>query len=299
MGAANQLLLILNYNSSMQKKSLLSLNPAGFHKIAYTEWGCVTAPRTLICVGGLTRNSRDFDMLAQELIAQQHIRVICPDLPGRGASDWFANARSYTHQQYLIDLVALIARLNVPAVTWLGTSMGGVLGMYLAAQNNSPINALILNDVGAVIPRAAIKRIAKYTKKVPNFLDLNAAQNYLRSTYANGGPLTAAMWQHITEHSVVQQADGSFTLAYDPKIVRSMPNFLWFDIKLWDLWNSIKCPALVLRAQQSDVLLKSTADQMLHTGTKTTVVEIANCGHAPMLMTPDQIAIINNWLKNN
>lgn len=283
----------------MEKKSLLSLSPIGFHKIAYMEWGSIDAPRTIICVPGLTRNSRDFDILAQELGVRNNARIICPDLPGRGESAWLGDSRYYNHQQYIIDLTALIARLNVASVTWIGTSIGGLLGMYLAAQINTPIDSLVLNDVGPVIPRAAVARISKYTKKNKNFLNLDAAQNYLRSIYGSGEKLSDNIWQQITLNSVIQQQDGSFALAYDPKIVRNIPKFLFFDIKLWGLWKRINCPVLVLRGQYSDVLLKTTSEQMREIGPKTEIVEIHNCGHAPMLMTQDQIKIISNWLNHN
>ena len=296
----NCVLKMLLYTCNMKEKSLLSLNPAGFHKIAYTQWGLDTAKRTIICVAGLTRNSRDFDYLAQDLISNDDsVRLVCVDLPGRGASDWLLDARYYTQQQYIIDLTALIARLDVLHVTWIGTSMGGLLGMFLAAQKNSPINALILNDVGPVIPRAAIKRISKYAALHTTFSELSQAQDYLRKIYSNGGKLSEAMWQHIMQHSIVKQADGSFSLTYDPKLIHSLPRWVFFDIKLWDIWSKIHCPILVLHGENSDVLTSDTLKQMQHSKPNISIANIIDCGHAPMLMTADQIAIIRKWLKIN
>lgn len=281
----------------MQKKSFLSLSPLGFHKVAYVEWGSSNAERTIVCVHGLTRNSRDFDILAEQL--SKDARVICPDIVGRGESTWFSDPHHYNQAQYLIDLTALIARLNVNSLTWIGTSMGGLLGMYLASQVNSPITALILNDVGPVIPRAAIARIAKYAGNYVEFSTIDAAEQYLRNVFACGEKLSDTVWENLTLHSVIQKPDGTYILAYDPKVTSGMHK-LWFTgIHLWPVWNSIRCPVLTLRGATSDVLLPETVDQMRRSGPKTDVIEIPNCGHTPMLMTPEQINIISDWLQQH
>ncbi len=281
----------------MQKKSFLSLSPLGFHKVAYVEWGSNNAEHTIVCVHGLTRNSRDFDILAEQL--SQNFRVICPDIVGRGESTWFADPHYYNQAQYIIDLTALIARLGVNSLTWIGTSMGGLLGMYLASQANSPIKALILNDVGPVIPRAAIARIAKYAGNYVEFTNLDIAQQYLRNYFACGDQLSDTIWNNLTLHSVIQKSDGTYKLAYDPKVSTGMHK-LWFTgVHLWPVWNNIRCPVLALRGARSDVLLPETIQQMCKSGPKTDVVEIPNCGHAPMLMTQDQIDIIRDWLQQH
>lgn len=281
----------------MQKKSFLSLSPLGFHKVAYTEWGSNNAARTIICVHGLTRNSRDFDILAAEL--SKNARVICPDIVGRGESTWFVDPQYYNQAQYLVDLTALIALLGVDSLTWIGTSMGGLLGMYLAAQANSPIQALVLNDVGPVIPRAAIARIAKYACDSQEFFNLEEAQQFFKNRCSCGDQLSDTVWNNLTLHSVMQKPDGSYKLAYDPKVSNGMHK-LWFTgLHLWPVWNSISCPVLTLRGARSDVLLPETVAQMRRSGPKTDVVEIPDCGHTPMLMTPDQITIISDWLQQH
>lgn len=281
----------------MQKKSFLSLSTAGFHKISYVEWGSVDAKRTIICSHGLTRNARDFDFLAAQL--SMNVRVICPDLFGRGESSWAADAHLYNQPQYLIDMTALIARLNVDSVTWIGTSLGGLLGMYLASQVNSPINSLILNDVGPVVPRAAIARIAKYAGTDTTFPNLDAAEQYMRRVFASGENLSDEIWRNLTLHSVKQQPDGSYMLAYDPKVSSSMLKFWFTGVHLWPVWERIRCPVLVMWGAKSDVLLSETIDRMNRSGPKIDVAKISNCGHAPSLMTQDQVDIINNWLQKH
>jgi len=281
----------------MQKKTVLSLSAIGFHKISYLEWSSSKAERTIVCAHGLTRNSRDFDILAEQL--SEDARVICPDLIGRGESTWFSDAHHYNQPQYLIDMTALIARLDVESLTWIGTSLGGLLGMYLAAQDNSPITALILNDVGPVVPRSAMARIAKYAGNSVNFPNLDTAQQYVRRIFASGEELSDEIWNNITLHSVIQKSDGSYTLAYDPKVSSSMFK-LWFTgVHLWSIWERIRCPVLVLWGAESDVLLPETIEKMRRSGPKIDVIKIPNCGHTPSLRTQDQIDAIRNWLRQH
>lgn len=281
----------------MQKKSFLSLSSAGFHKVSYFEWGSVTAERTVICCHGLTRNARDFDFLAEQLSA--NLRIICPDLIGRGDSDWVTDAHLYNQAQYLIDMTALIARLEVDSITWLGTSLGGLLGMYLASQDNSPITSLILNDVGPVVPRSAIARIAKYAGNDNVFQDLDAAEQYMRRIFASGESLSDEIWKNLTLHSVKQQSNGSYILAYDPKVSSSMFKFWFTGIHLWPIWERIKCPVLILWGAESDILLSETIERMGRSGPQIDVVKIPNCGHAPSLMTQAQVDIISRWLQKH
>lgn len=277
----------------MLQKHILCLNHQGFHNLAYTEWDQGAAQRTLVCVHGLTRNSRDFDTIAEELSTQ--MRVVCPDLVGRGASDWLSDAK-YTNEQYAFDITALIARLNVPKISWLGTSLGGGIGLYLAAQKNSPIECLVLNDIGPFIPKEALRRIAKYAGNAPTFATLIEAEQYIRHIYIDSDPLTDAQWQDLTKYSV-QQKNGTWHLAYDPKVIHKVPSIFILDINYWDMWEKITCPVLVLRGANSDILLKDTAERMQRTGPKATVIEVPNCGHAPSLRSAEQITIISNWLS--
>lgn len=279
----------------MQQKSFLSINPLGFHKIAYMEWGNLPADNTILCVHGLTRNGRDFDYLAQNLSGSY--RMICPDLAGRGASDRFDNPHFYNQAQYVTDLTCLIARMDVQSLIWLGTSLGGILGLYLAAQTNSPIKALVLNDIGPLISKIGLTRIGKYAKPDRNFTSIADAETYLRNIYNTTEQITDEQWRQKAETSVNKLDNGQYALAYDPHIANAMHKWWITDINLWNLWSKIKCPVLVLRGEKSDILLRQTTDQMQITGPKTTVFEIPGCGHAPLLMTKDQIAIIQNWLN--
>jgi pimeloyl-ACP methyl ester carboxylesterase len=279
----------------MQKKSLLSLSTAGFHNVSYVEWGSSNSKRTILCGHGMTRNGRDFDLMASQLSTNS--RVVCPDLIGRGDSTWFADSHLYNQAQYLIDMTALIARLDVTSITWVGTSLGGLLGMYLASQQNSPITSLILNDVGPVVPRSAIARIAKYAAGDVTFPNLDVAQQYMRRIFATGEDLSDEVWCNLTQHSVKLQPDGSYALAYDPKVSSSMFKFWFTGVHLWPIWERIKCPVLILWGANSDVLLPETVERMCKSGPQIEVVKIPNCGHAPSLMAKDQIDIIGNWLE--
>lgn len=281
----------------MQQKSLLSLSPLGFHKVAYLEWDDIAAKRTIVCLHGLTRNAHDFDFLAKALSSKA--RIVCPDMVGRGASDWLKNPHLYNQAQYCVDLTALIARLDVESVIWIGTSMGGLLGMYLAAQANSPIKALILNDIGPLVSKQGLSRISKNNKSNISFANIAEAELYFRSLYNTTEGLTDDTWRYFTEHSVRQLPDGRLTTSFDPNVANAVHKFWFMDINLWNFWEKIQCPVLTLRGELSDVLSQKTADQMRTTGPKSTVHVIKGCGHTPMLMTQDQINLIDNWLMQN
>jgi pimeloyl-ACP methyl ester carboxylesterase len=280
----------------MRKASLLGLSASGFHRLAYCEWGAPDAPRTLICVHGLTRNGRDFDSLAATL-AQQGYRVACPDVVGRGTSDWLADPAGYGYPQMLADAAALVARLGVGQLDWVGTSMGGLTGMMLAAQPKTPIARLVINDVGPFIPKAALARIAGYLGQNPVFPDLAEAEAYIRRVHAPFGALSDAQWRHLTEHSLRPAAGegGGLRLRYDPAIAQAFAGEPE-DVDLWSLWDAITIPVLLLRGAQSDLLPSETATEMTRRGPRAELVEIPGCGHAPALMDPAQIAIIADWL---
>jgi len=277
----------------MRTESVLGLGPHGFHRIAYTEWGEASAPRTLLCVHGLTRNGRDFDRFASAL--SDRWRVICPDMPGRGRSDWLP-APDYTYPQYMADMNALIARLGATEVDWVGTSMGGLIGMNLAAQPNSPIRRLVLNDVGPFIPKAALERIAQYAGKEPRFASLEELEAYLRKVHAPFGLTNDHDWRHLALQGYRRLDGGGFGLAYDPAIGEAFLGRELKDVDLWAVWDAVRCPVLVLRGVDSDLLLAKTATEMKERGPKAAVAEIAGAGHAPALVTEDRIAVVRNWL---
>ncbi|TVR77987.1 MAG: alpha/beta hydrolase [Rhodospirillales bacterium] len=280
---------------AMHEHSYLSLGPHGFHRIAYYEWGQPSAKRALVCVHGLTRRGRDFDFIAEAL--EDQYRVACPDLPGRGNSHWLPVPADYGPPTYVQDMAALIARLDVAEVDWIGTSLGGLLGMMLAAQPNTPIRKLVVNDVGGYIGKAALERIAGYVGNDPEFETIEGLEGYLRQVAAPFGPLTDSQWRHLAEHSVRHDPKtGKLRLHYDPRLAEPFKEGFSEPVTIWPVWDAIKCPVLVLRGAQSDVLLKETAEEMLTRGPKAELAEFPGVGHAPMLMDPDQIRIVRDWL---
>ncbi len=277
----------------MRRKHFLGLGPNGFHRVAYAEWGDPDNRRVLICLHGLTRNGRDFEPLARALAAEW--RVICPDMPGRGDSEGLPVKADYNYHTYQNDCAALIARLDVEQVDWLGTSMGGVIGMALASRPNSPIRRLVLNDVGPFVPGAALQRIAVFLGSDPRFSSLAHAEAALKKSMNTFGIQRAEHWRFVTEVSTESTADGTFRLRYDPGIAETFKAAL-DDASFWPVWDAIRCPVFVLRGAESDLLLAETAAEMTRRGPKAEVVEIPDCGHAPMLLEEGQIALVRNWL---
>jgi pimeloyl-ACP methyl ester carboxylesterase len=288
----------------MRLGSLRCLGPNGFHRIAYTEWGDAGAKRVVICAPGLTRNGRDFDFLARRLAA--HCRVICLDVAGRGASEWLPNKADYGFDLYQSDAAALIARAAAPEVDWVGTSMGGIIGMLLASQPGSPIRRLVLNDIGALIPWSALSRLKGFVRRHEPFSDLGAVERHVREVCASFGPLNDAQWRHLAEHSVQRQEDGRYRLAYDPSIEASLWNGadlnmpigpgLMRGMNLWRKWDAIRAPTLILRGADSDVLPRDVALEMQKHGPQANLAEFAGIGHAPALMSEDQIAAVEAFL---
>ncbi|MBV9191640.1 MAG: alpha/beta hydrolase [Betaproteobacteria bacterium] len=278
-----------------RRRSVQCISPKGLHRIAYLEWGDPRNKDVLVCVHGLARSSRDFDELARALCG--HFRVACPDLAGRGDSDRLADSALYVVPQYVSDMVTLIARLDAESVNWVGTSLGGLVGMALAAQAGSPIKRLVLNDVGPVIAKVALERIASYLGQTPAFNTMDEAEKYIRAVSAPFGPHTEAQWRFLTETFVRKDAQGKLRAHYDPRIAdeykRTLPAS---DIELWYLYDAIQCPTMVLRGAQSDLLSRETAQAMGSRGPKAKVVEIAGVGHAPTLLNPDQVAIVRDFL---
>ena len=270
-------------------------SPAGLHVMAYREWGDPANPEVVVCVHGLTRCARDFDNLARALAGR--FRVVCPDVAGRGDSDWLADPMRYQIPQYVADMVTLIARLDVERVMWVGTSMGGLIGMALAAQKDSPVSRLVLNEAGAVVAHAALERIGSYVGRAPSFPSVEAAEQLVRAVSAPFGPHTDAEWRFLTEVVLRKNADGTWRFHYDPKIAepfrKQMPEG---DIELWSQWDAVQCPTLLIRGAQSDLLSKATAEEMTRRGPKAKLVELAGVGHAPTLLHDDQIAVVAEFL---
>jgi len=279
-----------------RRRKVRCASASGLHSMAYLDWGDPASDKTLVCVHGLTRCSRDFDFLAPEM-ARRGYRVVCPDVAGRGDSDWLKAPMEYVVPTYALDMVTLIARLDVESVHWVGTSLGGLIGMTIAAMNDSPIARLVLNDVGPVLTAVAMERIGSYVGKAPPLPTIEAAEVFVRVTSAPFGPHTDAEWRFLTENVVRRDADGSLRLHYDPAIAvpfnAASPHK---DLQLWNLYDAIRCPTLVLRGEQSDLLTRETVAQMHARGPRAKAVEIKGVGHAPTLIHADQIAIVREFL---
>ncbi|MFN0162156.1 MAG: alpha/beta fold hydrolase [Burkholderiales bacterium] len=278
-----------------RRKSVQCVSPAGLHHVAYSEWGDPANPRVLICAHGLARRGSDFDPLARALASE--LRVICPDIVGRGDSDWLADARLYQIPQYVSDMVTLIARLDVPRLRWFGTSMGGLIGMALAAQAGSPIERMVFNDVGPVVKAAALKRIGEYLGSAPTFATMEAAVAYIRAVSATFGLESDKEWQHLAQTSVKPVA-GGWRLHYDPAIALPFreAGAGSADIELWTLYDAIECPLMLVRGADSDLLDRATAQAMTERGPRARLVEIPDVGHAPMFWSQAQIALVRDFL---
>jgi pimeloyl-ACP methyl ester carboxylesterase len=282
--------------NAMRQNLVQCLSPGGFHDMAYVEWGDRDNDRVLVCVHGLTRCGRDFDILAAAMA--DRYRVICPDVVGRGRSGWLRDKAGYAIPQYCADMVTLLARVQAKTLHWLGTSMGGLIGMVLASQEGTPVSRLVLNDVGPVLSGAAIARIGEFLGQAPRFASVDEAEAYVRAVSTPFGALTDAQWRHLTVHTLRTLADGRFEMAYDPAIAAPFQRDLGDqrDIDLWPIYDAIACPTLVLRGEQSDLLSAATALAMAERGPRARLVEVAGVGHAPMLMDAAQIEAVRSFL---
>lgn len=261
--------------------------------LAFMDFGERPRDRVVMCVHGLTRNGRDFDRLAVAMA--KDFRVIEADVAGRGRSGWLADKSQYSYPTYLKHMAALLDYRGLEQVDWVGTSMGGLIGMFLAAQPESPIRRLVLNDVGPFIPKAALERIGAHVGEDPRFRRLQEAAAYFQQVYADFGIPDELAWSDLTLHSTTRQEDGTYALHYDPAIGDVFKQAVE-DVDLWAVWDAITCPVLVLRGERSDVLTRETAREMTRRGPKAELVELAGCGHAPALMTEEQIRVVHDWL---
>ena len=276
----------------MREGSVLCLDPHGFHRLRWTEWGDAENPRVLVCAHGLTRCSRDFDYLAERM--SDEYRVVCPDAPGRGRSDWLADKSDYNYPVYCADAATMLAALGAERVDWVGTSMGGILGMFLAAQPRTPVAKLVLNDVGPVVPKASLQRIAAYVGLDPVFDSLEALEAVMRSV-SPFGELTAAQWRHLAIHVARRGDDGKWRFHYDPGIAAPFRGAALADVDLTPFWRAVRSPALILRGDSSDLLTPDILARMLERpGTQ--FVEVPRTGHAPMLMDDFQVGAIRDFL---
>ncbi|RBP09183.1 pimeloyl-ACP methyl ester carboxylesterase [Roseiarcus fermentans] len=278
----------------MLERHLACLSPSGFHRVVYDEWPGPPGAPTLVCLHGLSRNSRDFDALAQAM-ARTH-RVVCPDMAGRGRSEWLKNPAEYLFPTYLADCAALIARLDVDSVDWVGTSMGALIGMMLAAQKDTPVRRLALNDAGAVVMKEGLNRIGLYLGSGATFDSIGDMEAAVRRNNAPYGPLSDAEWRKLTVDSARERPDGRWGFNYDPHLGDLYKAGPVGDVDLWAVYDAVRCPTLLLRGEHSDVLSHEVAAAMTGRGPQAKLVEFAGIGHAPQLLSADQIGVVRDFL---
>ncbi len=272
------------------KVSRIEVVPGIF--LSIREIGPADAARTLLCVHGLTRNAQDFDKVAA--VMADRYRVISVDIAGRGNSDWLPDPAFYDYPTYVWHCLALLDKLELAQVDWLGTSMGGLIGIGVNSVQPQRIRRLILNDIGPFLPKEALKSIVD-AERSPVLASLADAEAHVRRRYADFGPISDTDWAWMTETSTRQQPDGTFRLGFDPNIYANFDKIPVGDVALWPLWNQVRQPMLLLRGAQSGLLLKATALGMVARG-GVDLVEFDACGHAPSLFQPNQIQPIRDWL---
>ncbi|MFM7522936.1 MAG: alpha/beta fold hydrolase [Betaproteobacteria bacterium] len=281
-----------------QVKMVQCLSPAGLHAMAYKEWGDPRNPRVLVCVHGVTRVSDDFDALAAAMADQY--RVICPDVVGRGRSAWLKDLKYYWVPQYVSDMVTLIARLDVPQVDWFGTSMGALIGLGLAAIPDASIRNMVMNDVGPTLNFQALSRIGSYIGEDLRFDSFQQARDYIRTISAPFGPHTDQQWDKLAADVLRQTDDGQWRRHYDvslalPFKVMTEESAQQGEAALWAAYDAVRCPVLLVRGAESDLLTRETAQQMTIRGPRAQLVELPGIGHAPTFMHDDQIALAREF----
>jgi len=272
----------------------LAYSPCGFHRIQYYEWGDPTNP-PIICVHGLARHARDFDEIARVLAKDYW--VICPDLAGRGHSDRLLDPTFYTLPQYIQDMAMLLAHLQITQTDWIGTSLGGLIGMSLAAAPFSPIKRLILNDVGPFIHRLVLEDLIQGFLNEPIFDSFDALFVFFKKNYTSWGNLTDEQLRTMAEHDHIVQSDGRLKRLYDPKIVNNLLAHRNEDLNVWPIWPQVQCPTFVLHGTKSLLLTTDIITGMRAIKPDLEIVEIPECGHIPSLMVPEQHRMIQDWLQ--
>ncbi len=288
-----------NSQTQPHLKHVQCLGAKGLHRMAYWEWGDAANPRVLVCVHGLSRQGRDFDTLAQALCADY--RVVCPDVVGRGQSDWLADPMGYGIPNYVADMVTLLARLDAQVVHWVGTSMGGLIGLGLASLPGTPVQKLVLNDVGPVIEWASLQRIGSYLGQSVHWPDEQAAADALWAISQGFGPHSPEQWLALTRPQLKPDNAG-FKPHYDPAIAVPFrlitPELAQAgEAALWASYDRLACPTLLVRGEQSDLLSAATAQAMTERGPRARLAVLPGVGHAPTLVQADQVALVAEFLR--
>lgn len=283
----------------MEFGKLLSQTLSGFRRLSYTEYGNIkTLLPPVFCAHGYLRNSLDFARIGSVL--GKEMLFIAPDYFGRGKSPFLDDFVHYHYMQHVSDSVNLMARYGAMKYNWLGSSMGGLVGIMIAGQRDAPINKLILNDIGPYANRSALRTAYHFALSgdLPTFATLNHAEAYFREAGGCYHNLTDEQWKFVTQANFVRWRDGKFHMAIDPKLQQTLHAHFEKDVNLWQIWDRIQCPVLVLRGKKSQVLTQETALEMMNRGPKTRVVEVEDAGHTPNIMDQDQISVIEEFLKS-
>jgi len=284
-------------------KSVQCSSPAGLHRMAYKEWGDPANPQVLVCVHGVTRVAGDFDALARAM--SDRYRVVCPDVVGRGRSERLRDPNLYVVPQYVADMVTLIARVTANneegTVHWVGTSMGGLIGMILASLEGSPIRRLVLNDIGPVLDGAAMARIGDYIGQDVRFASFEEGARFVKEVSSSFGPHSDEEWHKLARDVLVQEPGGAWVRHYDLGLAKPFaaitPERAEQDqAALWGAFDAIRCPTLLIRGELSDLLSRATAEEMTRRGPQPRLAEIPGVGHAPTLMHAQQIEIVRDFL---
>lgn len=289
-------------------------DPSGGHRMAYWQWGDAQAPHLIVCVHGLSRQGRDFDVLAQALVARARrpLRVVCPDVVGRGRSDWLQDPAGYQIPTYAADMLALLAQLHeqarVEVLDWVGTSMGGLIGLVVCGSPElplpCPVRRLILNDVGPAIAWPALQRIGAYLGRAGRFDSVPQAADAMWALSSGFGPHTRAQWLALSQAMVRPLPEGGFALHYDPAIALpfravTAENAAQGEATLWQLYDRISADTLLTRGAQSDLLTRAAARSMTQRGPRARLVEFEGVGHAPTFIPPDQVDAASAFLLNS
>lgn len=277
---------------TMEIKKFEAPNPDGIgtHGISYTEWGTENK-EVVVCIHGLTRNGRDFDFLAARLA--KNFRVICPDMAGRGKSEWLGNYEWYNNEVQVADTLALIKHIGAESFHWVGTSMGGLMGMIMAALHPHLIKKMVINDIGAFISADGMRRIKGYVKDEILFPNREIAEARFREIFAPFCIETEAQWQHMIEHGLRETANGKFSFNHDPAMGKAFAGEQDFD--LWRLWRAGKAKTLLLRGAESDIFPRDVAEKMA-AAERVEFVEFDGFGHVPPLMNDEQISVVEKFL---